>query len=332
MTLKHYFLVLLCTFLVLPTHAHMYLSSLTVGGTALNEGDCVRLVGSNSPVMPVTSADMTCGFKPNADKAANRKCPVAAGSKVGMQWYHESPSPSDDIVDPSHRGPCTVYMAEDKNDGNPKWFKIYENGYDTTTQKFCVDTLIANRGYLEFTIPSDIAPGNYLLRGETIALHESYRTDGAQFYIGCAEITVSGNGKASPSTVSLPGAYKNTDPGLYIPNFYSAPITQYTVPGPAVYVAGSSKSGANGAKNGDNAQNGTKKGGMSPGGVAALVIFLLAFVGAIAFGAFYYHKHGHILGFTIPSSSSSSSSRSSSPSSHPTDRRQANYVAFEEEQ
>lgn len=45
-----------------------------------------------------------------------------------MQWYHEQPSPTDDIVDPSHRGPCTVYMAKDNNDGKPMWFKVKRQG------------------------------------------------------------------------------------------------------------------------------------------------------------------------------------------------------------
>ena len=44
--------------------------------------------------------------------------------------------------------------------------------------------MINNGGKLEFTIPTDIAPGNYLLRGEIIALHSAYNLDGAQPYVG----------------------------------------------------------------------------------------------------------------------------------------------------
>jgi hypothetical protein len=44
--------------------------------------------------------------------------------------------------------------------------------------------MINNGGVLQFTIPTDIAPGNYLLRGEIIALHGAYNVNGAQPYVG----------------------------------------------------------------------------------------------------------------------------------------------------
>jgi cellulase len=48
----------------------------------------------------------------------------------------------------------------------------------------------------------------------------------------CAQINVTGGtGTASPATVSFPGAYKATDPGLLI-NIYSMTSTStYVVPG-----------------------------------------------------------------------------------------------------
>ena len=51
----------------------------------------------------------------------------------------------------------------------------------------------------------------------------------------CAQINVvGGTGAKTPATVSLPGAYKATDPGILINIFYP-PVTNYTVPGPAVF-------------------------------------------------------------------------------------------------
>lgn len=84
------------------------------------------------------------------------------------------------------------------------------------------------------TIPQCIAPGQYLLRGELIALHGASSAKGAQFYMECAQINIQG-GSASktPSTVSLPGAYSANDKGILY-NLYSGPKT-YTAPGPAVF-------------------------------------------------------------------------------------------------
>jgi cellulase len=89
-----------------------------------------------------------------------------------------------------------------------KWFKIYQDGLDVSTNTWGVDKLIANKGKVSFTIPSCIPPGNYLLRHELIALHGAGSYPGAQLYMECAQINVTGGGSKQPtSTVSFPGAY-----------------------------------------------------------------------------------------------------------------------------
>jgi hypothetical protein len=85
------------------------------------------------------------------------------------------------------------------------------------------------------TIPSCIAPGDYLLRVEHIGLHVAQSVGGAQFYLSCAQITVTGGGSKTPSNlVAFPGAYKATDPGILIGIYYPVP-TNYTNPGPPVF-------------------------------------------------------------------------------------------------
>ena len=50
----------------------------------------------------------------------------------------------------------------------------------------------------------------------------------------CAQINVTGGtGAKSPATVSLPGAYKSSDPGITINIYQNLP--SYTIPGPAVF-------------------------------------------------------------------------------------------------
>jgi len=61
------------------------------------------------------------------------------------------------------------------------WFKIAEDAFDGS--KWGVDRLIANGGTQTVTIPKCIAPGQYLLRGELIALHSASSNLGAQFYM-----------------------------------------------------------------------------------------------------------------------------------------------------
>ena len=50
-----------------------------------------------------------------------------------------------------------------------------------------------------------------------------------------AQITVTGGGSGTPGpTISLPGGYKDTDPGILINIYYPIP-TSYTYPGPTVW-------------------------------------------------------------------------------------------------
>ncbi len=47
----------------------------------------------------------------------------------------------------------------------------------------------------------------------------------------CLQINVvGGSGAKSPATVSIPGAYKATDPGILV-NIYQSPQPAYTIPG-----------------------------------------------------------------------------------------------------
>ena len=62
------------------------------------------------------------------------------------------------------------------------WFKIASDGLGSDG-KWGVDRLISNGGVQTITIPQCIAPGQYLLRGELIALHGASSSGGAQFYM-----------------------------------------------------------------------------------------------------------------------------------------------------
>ncbi|KAJ9144680.1 hypothetical protein NKR23_g5959 [Pleurostoma richardsiae] len=90
---------------------------------------------------------------------------------------------------------------------------------------------------MDVKIPSDLPSGDYLLRAEAIALHTAASSGGAQLYMSCYQLTVAGSGAASPPTVSFPGAYKASDPGILV-NIH-AKLSTYVAPGPSIYAGGS---------------------------------------------------------------------------------------------
>lgn len=88
-------------------------------------------------------------------------------------------------------------------------------------------------------MPICVAPGDYLMRVELLALHSAPSLFGAQFYPGCAQIRVtgSGNNDGAGNTVSFPGAYSQDDPGILISIYDSQGNTNnggkpYPIPGP----------------------------------------------------------------------------------------------------
>lgn len=130
------------------------------------------------------------------------------------------------------------------------WFKISEDGYDASTEKWGVDNLIATAGLQTITIPTCLEDGQYLIRTELIALHGASTANGAQFYGGCGQISVTGGTTAkTPSTVSFPGAYSATDPGILIEIYYPK-LTNYTAPGPSVFTCDGSSTSSSGSTSG----------------------------------------------------------------------------------
>lgn len=120
-------------------------------------------------------------------------------------------------------------------------------------------------------MPTCIAPGNYLMRAEIIALHNAGSSQGAQFYIGCAQINVTGGGSTTPSsTVSFPGAYSASDPGILISIYGAGGTTDnggraYKIPGPSVFTCSGSGGGSGGGGSTQPTQPPTNGGGSGTG-------------------------------------------------------------------
>lgn len=161
---------------------------------------------------------------------------VAAGTKVTAYWN----------VWPHVIGPVIVWMAAcpgSCNTTSPSgsaWFKIDQSGLLSGTLSkgvWGMANLVANNNSWTSTIPATLAPGNYLLRHELIAIHTS---NAPQWYPECAQLVVTGSGTATPSAsylAAIPGVYSMSDPEINI-DIYSnanADVTTYTIPGPAVW-------------------------------------------------------------------------------------------------
>ncbi|EUC54563.1 glycoside hydrolase family 61 protein [Rhizoctonia solani AG-3 Rhs1AP] len=225
-------------------HAHATFQYLWVGG--VDKGNtCVRPPLNNSPITDLSSKTLACNN--NGEVAAAATCAVAAGTKVAVEM-HQQPGDrvcTTEAIGGNHDGPTIIYMAKVDNaatavGSDANWFKVAQTGL-VSKDYWGTDVMNANCGKVEFTVPSDLAAGNYLIRAEVVALHVAGSVGGAQLYMSCYQINVTGGGAANPATVKFPGAYSPTDPGILF-DLYGG-YTSYTIPGPAVYVAGSSTGG-----------------------------------------------------------------------------------------
>ncbi|KAK3938681.1 endoglucanase II, partial [Diplogelasinospora grovesii] len=114
------------------------------------------------------------------------------------------------------------------------WFKVYQDMPSVSGSGMTWPSM--NKATVDFKIPQCLEDGDYLFRIEHVALHSAAKEGGAQFYISCAQLSVSGgSGSKKPSNlVSFPGAYKATDPGIML-NIYSNGGKAYTPAGPPVF-------------------------------------------------------------------------------------------------
>ncbi|KAI0643144.1 glycosyl hydrolase family 61-domain-containing protein [Trametes meyenii] len=220
--------------------ARTVFSAIAVDGVEQGHAVAVRVPSTNNPIKDISSNDIICNtdfIQPVSDVVAS----VPAGGIVAAEFHHTpagyvGPDPSDPL-DPTNKGPVIAYLASvpDATQADVtglKWFKIFEDGLDSATHQWASDRLFINGGFANVTIPSCIQAGQYLLRVESISLSSATSYPGAEFFLSCAQLEVTGGGSAKPKTVSFPGAYTPTTPGITA-NIYTDET--YTVPGPAVF-------------------------------------------------------------------------------------------------
>lgn len=220
--------------------AHGFLANARIGGQ--NEvgsrpfgsggSNAIRQVTSPNPNTGANNPALNCG--PGA-RRANEVLNVNPGDEMSFDWR------GADLSEwPHNTGPMLTYLAScgdtpcsQFDSTRARWFKIHEVGRKQGSATW-VQADLMNGARANSRLPANLAPGNYLVRHEIIALHLASRPGGAEYYPACVQIRVGGNGNGRPQEdelVSFPGAYRDDHPGILVNAFSNAP---YTFPGPRI--------------------------------------------------------------------------------------------------
>ncbi|KAF8914442.1 glycoside hydrolase, partial [Gymnopilus junonius] len=199
-----------------------------------------RIPPNNNPVTDVTSTDITCNVNGLSGSGVSTLS-IPAGRNITFEWHQHAQRTGEDAISSGHKGPVQVYIAKAPstaayfNGQGAVWTKIYSPGLlNPTTQQWASDVVNTNNGQKHsVVIPASLPTGDYLLPAEKIALHVASSYPGAQFYIGCAHVTITNGGNANPPKIALTCAYKGSDPGitlrLLFVNIYNN-LKSYTAP------------------------------------------------------------------------------------------------------
>lgn len=227
---------------VRAVHAHSQFTGLYVNGVGLGDATGIRMSdvqgAEGNPIAGLSSNEMACNV--HGEKGVARVINVKATDTLTFEWRSWPDQAAQVPIDASHKGPCSVYLKKvdsalkDPGHGDG-WFKIWHEGYDQATGKWCVDKLDDNRGHISVKLPANILGGYYLVRPEILALHAAQAPDyDPQFYTGCAQVFIDSDGDQVPAKiVSIPGHVSAKDPGLTF-NIYGKSLAAYPIPGPAI--------------------------------------------------------------------------------------------------
>ncbi|KAL8403503.1 hypothetical protein RB594_008675 [Gaeumannomyces avenae] len=234
--------------LVQLASAHGHVSSVSVNG-----GSRIQTANPNWFYLPIDQRLNTPGWRalnqdngfvePSAFGTSDIAChksatpgqtyiEASAGDRLTIYW---------DTWPDSHHGPILNYLAPCSGEctsasaGSLSFTKITEGGLISGSNpgNWVTDTMIRNNFASDLTIPRNLAPGNYVLRHEIIALHAAGQQNGAQAYPQCLNLKIrsGGSNKLSGGT---PGRslYSATHPGIIF-SLYGQ-FSSYPIPGPSV--------------------------------------------------------------------------------------------------
>ncbi|KAJ3114540.1 hypothetical protein HK098_007310, partial [Nowakowskiella sp. JEL0407] len=139
---------------------------------------------------------------------------VAAGGKLTVHWTN---GPTDTSpIGANHFGPCHVYLGQGLKPSG--WTKVFETTPDSAGD-WCTNIIANNNNNYVVTIPAGLAPGDYVMRIHLAALHAAGSPGGAQFYVRCFDIKVTGSGSSVPPFANkIPGTWNLNTPGVFANN------------------------------------------------------------------------------------------------------------------
>ncbi|KAJ3049832.1 hypothetical protein HK097_009169 [Rhizophlyctis rosea] len=218
--------------LLSAVQAHYWIDS--IDGTT----SCIRQLPNPSVWMnPITGSqiltdDVICNtVRPIKSSDIKPPCSYRAGSKMTVQWSQ---------LNPGHPGPFVVYASK-KLSSPITWTKIYYEGYNADLKLWAHERALANNNKFDFTIPKEMADGDYIFRIEHIALHVASRPGDVQLYMGCADVRITGGGGVwADQGIQFPGNYQLNSPGLVLEWWRAQQNPSYYIdPSPPTYNFGS---------------------------------------------------------------------------------------------
>ncbi|KAK0621612.1 glycosyl hydrolase family 61-domain-containing protein [Bombardia bombarda] len=222
--------------------AHTVLSDIYINGQNKGDGTCIRMATNGSlctaPIKDLNSKEMACGR--DGQTAVAYTCQAPKSAKLTFAFREYADLSQTGAIDPSHLGPAAVYLkAVSKMDGDSAagsgWFKIWDEGYVSSTNKWATQKLIDQKGLLSIKLPSGLPTGYYLVRTEILTLQNvTNNYVEPQFYINCAQLFIQGGTNPSlsvPSSkkVSIPGHVGAGESSLTF-NVYKTPMTSLAAP------------------------------------------------------------------------------------------------------
>ncbi|KPI38024.1 Polysaccharide monooxygenase Cel61a [Cyphellophora attinorum] len=260
--------LLALTALATHTAAHGYVRTWTLDGVSFNgysrsdgnpKPDAIGwsfTTPDEGPELDLTSPNFACR---SGGAPASSSGQVAAGGTATFLWTSDDKSINPDGWSAGHRGPIMTYIAPCNGPCSSiadastlKWTKIAEQGVTgpaNTQGIWATDQMRANGGVAAATIPSSIAPGEYVLRNEIIALHRAHLSE-PEFYMQCGNIEVTGSGTddLSGQGVVASQLYSTSDEQIFGFSVYDnrGDGSEWIVPGPALYGGAAAAGAGNG--------------------------------------------------------------------------------------
>lgn len=194
------------------------------------------------PIEPpkYTSPDIACHMSATPAPAS---APCSPGSTISLTWNQWSDTHKGPVLD--YLAPCNGPCNSIASPADLEFVKIDQSGLLGQSDgkykqgHWASDTLIENGLTWSVKLPEDIAPGEYVLRHEIIALHSAHLPNGAQNYPQCITLKVGGSGTKTPKGVSATTFYT---PQSVDYSVWTDPLKPFTIPGPALWDGASSSS------------------------------------------------------------------------------------------